>query len=394
MALYPPPKQPPPLEPKQQGYPAPVPDPEPPPPIEDGPVWALAGGALAYWVMYGSGKSTLRSIFRTVWSRPTHWLGRAFRHFVPNPASLETTIEHNLFSVLGSQMVHATPHFARWMHKQARVFEQMTGVIMATAEWTHDALRILRHETIPHLLYDLETKIAKAINILDDRLTTVEGRIARSTGYINAMLRGLPWGTATTFDLSIRQWAGAFSHLWDQMVHHVQPALNDLLTRRIPLLEDQVRSILTDLYRTGINSLDGLRQRVRNLEDEINPILSNPLTWILSFLGTAAGIAALQNIFARANPNLVCDETTAFTEDLCAQPAGTGHNWAKILEELGAFALGSLILVDPTEVATASGAVLDVLDPGIAWMAGLNTESFAAAEAEVVGAVASYLGLP
>ena len=348
------------------------------------------GAALAYLLVSHWG---FKTIFHTIFTRPTHWFGRLFSHFVPSPAKLERQLEQDIGHYMSNLFVSNSPHVARWLHEQADVVEQATGVIMAEAEWTYQALRQLRWTTVPTLIYRATLPLANAINGLDTRVTSVENKIADATGYINNGLRQLPWGTGATFPLAIRQWVGSYVHLWTQFYRFLNTTWQNFLQTEWQPLKARVTYVWDDLYHKGRNGIEGIRARLGTLELEVGKIVTSPLAWIVAALGTAAGIAALAQLLRRAAPNLTCNETTDFTSDLCTQAAGTGHNWARLLEELLGLALGTLILVDPNEVADWSGKVLDVLDPGVAWMADMTQESFAQAEADVAGAVAGFLGL-
>lgn len=334
-----------------------------------------------------------KNAWHTIFTRPTHWFGRLFSHFMPNPDRLRKQLEHDMNSVASRLFAQQAPQIGRWMHGQAKIVEQLTGTLMTTAEWTHDALVILRHTTVPTLIYRAVHPLALAINRLDARLTTVEDKLSGATGYINSMLKGLPWGTGATFDIAIRQWTGAFAQLFNSWYDTWLPRIQRIYNVRLPQLERTVDDIFRDLYQTGRNSLGGIRLRLGRIEDAIGGILADPTTWILAALGLAMVPALTAGGMRTALRNLTCPNTQAFAEEACAQPAGTGTQWARLLEGLAAFALGALILVDPKEVIDAGETVEGILAPGFEWMAELSSQSFGEAEAELAGAVTAFLGL-
>lgn len=326
------------------------------------------GAALAYLLVSHWG---FKTIFHTVFTRPTHWFGRLFKHFMPNPAKLERQLEQDVGGYMSHLFAVNSPHVARWMHEQADVIEQATGVIMAEAEWTYQALRSLRWTTVPTLIYRATLPLATAINKLDARLSDVETKIANATGYVNANLRRLPWGTGATFDVAMRQFSGAFVHLWNDYYNFTKGSVQWLVNVGFPALSDEVQRIYDDLYNTGRDSLTSLRTSVHALELEVGKIINDPTAWVLAALGTAAGIIGFQTLLRTAAPNLTCDNTRTFTEELCASPAGTGAAWAAELAELAALLVAFGLVLDPKLVLRLGQEAESGIDWAFREMAGV-----------------------
>lgn len=326
------------------------------------------GAALAYLLVSHWG---FKTIFHTIFSRPKHWFGRLFSHFVPSPAKLERQLEQDIGHYMSNLFVANSPHVARWMHEQADVIEQATGVIMAEAEWTYEALRRLRWTTVPTLIYRATLPLANAINGLDNRVASVENKLADATGYINNGLKALPWGTGATFPLAIRQWIGSYVHLWTQFYRFLNTTWQNFLVTQWAPLKQRVDYIWNDLYHKGRDGINGIRARLGTLEHELAPILTNPLTWMLALLGTAAGLIGLRNLMRTAAPNLMCENTTTFTEELCAAPAGTGTNYANLLAELAGLLVAFELVLDPNEVLRIATGTEEGIDWAFRRMEGL-----------------------
>jgi len=361
--------------------------------VEDGPPVVLLVGlavSLAGTLVSHYG---VRTIIRTLWSRPKHFFGRLFARFGPNPTDMSHSIEQALSSVFSHWFVHTEPHVARWLRKEAHIVEQATGTIMAQAEWTYDALRILRWQTVPQLILRATRPIVAAVNKLDPSLPNAQSTWNTASRYINNALASANWGTAPSFETTLRQLAAMSAWARNQTVHFQQDVWQPFLLTQFQPTKVRVDYIWNDLYRRGRDGIDGIRARLGELEAKLAPILTSPTTWILAGLGTVAGMAGLQTLLRRGNPNLYCDNTTNFTEDLCASPAGTGHQWAGMLNGLLGLILAAEILVHPDEVLAAAQEVESILEPGLEWMAGVSGESFATVEGDIVARVGGLLGL-
>jgi hypothetical protein len=380
----------PPAEPQSPEIP---PDAKAPPPVDDvpGPAGLIAvGAALAYLLVSHWG---FKTIFHTVFTRPVHFFGRLFRHFMPDPAKKEREIEQAMGHYFSQVFTLNSPRIAHWLHREAVVVEHLTGTIMATAQWTFESLHILRSYTIPHLIYRATHPLETAVNKLDPSIPNATSTWDTASRYINNALRSLPWGTGTTFETTLRQEAQALAHVYNQFFDFRSNVWQPWLATQWQPLKTRVDYIWHDLYDTGRNGLESIRARLGELEAKVQPILTNPTTWILAGLGTAAGIAGFQGLMRTAEPNLTCDNTKTFTEDLCASPAGTGHNWANILGDLAALALGFEFLLDPKAVVHAAQQTEGILYTGVEWMAGLGSVALGDAEASVEAGIVDLFGL-
>ena len=357
MALLPPiaPPKPPPVVPKAP--PAEPPSATDPEVINDTPGFGKVASVIVLLGGIAWSFPTVRSIVHTAEGKTWNFFrsSRLFRK--SQVAPFAQAAQNNMIRAYAQAFAALGPHPAQWLWKQAHVFEQMTGVIMSSVEWTHDALVTLRHTTVPTLIRAAVNPVIRAVNALDARLTSVESKLADATGYINVELRRLPWGTAVTFPLAIRQLMGAFDHLWNQTFRFIEPKLNALYNTRVPALETY-----TEYLRTRL--LPNILGRISWLERNLTGFLSDPAPLILTTLGSVAGIAGLTALMRRNAPNLFCRNTTNVTQRICAADP-------LALERLLAMTLGFAILLDPAAVLRAGQAVEETIDGVIREMAGV-----------------------
>src|SRR5574340_1039876 len=241
---------------------------EPPPEVVDAPGPWLAIGAIASLAGVIISHYGFKSIVNTLFVKPTGFLGRLFRHVFPSPQEMVQAISRAVTHDLAQYFALSSPGVARWLTKEAKVVNALTGEIMANAEATYDALVRLRVITIPTLIREAVRPLVKAINGLDSRLTTVENKVADATAYINTELRRLPWGQGATFPLAMRQFMGAFNQLWTQFFDYTRPKLDLFFNVTLPALNRKVNEMFTDLYTTGKDGLDGIRSRLLNVRSE------------------------------------------------------------------------------------------------------------------------------
>lgn len=163
----------------------------------------------------------------------------------------------------------ASPPLARWLHRNALILEQLSGVIVSSNEATFKALATLRHVTIP-------TMIANALRSVLSRVTILEARVqalvqARTADLVELRdtLRQLPWGGSLITTAPYRAFLASYRHLWTQFFDVVKPQMTELLTQTIPDLRTRLAA-LERRVEIGIDArLDALGSRVTVLENRI-----------------------------------------------------------------------------------------------------------------------------
>lgn len=293
-----------------------------------------------------------KNLWHTVFTRPTHWFGRLFSHFMPNPDRLRKQVEHDMTAGASLLFAQQAPQVGRWLHGQAKVVEQATGTIMAMSEWTHDALVQLRHVTVPTLIHRAVVPLAQAINRLDARLTGVEDKISSATGYINTMLRTLPRGTGQTFDTAIRQWANAFGQLYNNWYDTWLPRIERLYNIRVPALERGFANLQEYDTYLRTQALPDIRGRLTKIEQALGGILTDPTTWLLGLLGAAMIPALGATGMRQALRNLTCRNTQTLAREVCSMDED-------LLAQLLAGTLLFAIALDPREIARAGQVVTE-----------------------------------
>lgn len=260
-------------------------------------------------------------------------------------------IELRLTAELGQHFAQMSPAVSRWLHRQARTMEQLSGVIVASNEAAYKAFARLRHETIPALLEAKVQPIWNRIAALSERLGVTEGRIQDAGQLVTGTLRLLPWGAPLGFVPALDSFLDSYRHLWRQFFDFAQPQLNELRNVVIP----DIWRRLADLESgagAGIGAaLRSIRRRLTELETGLASILSDPTTWVLTALGLAALPALSSGGMRTALRNLTCRNTQSVARNVCAMDEA-------LLAELLAGTLLWALVLDPRVIAQSGQAVL------------------------------------
>lgn len=173
----------------------------------------------------------------------------------------------------------ASPQIARWLHRNAAILEQLSGVIVASNEATYKALSTLRHTTVP-------TLIANATRPILFRLGQVEALAAGlattltsvSTSFANG-LRALPWGVPTGLPNRVDTFFVTYKRIWDKVWLELAPRTTELWTQIVPQLRQRIEDLERGVGGVGQGGLNAIRNRVTALENQagniILPRLSN-----------------------------------------------------------------------------------------------------------------------
>lgn len=265
---------------------------------------------------------------------------------------------HRITSEFSHRFAMAAPQGARLLRRQAAHLEQLTGVVVASNQATYNAFHYIRRTLVPTLIERAVAPLRTQLTNLRTRVDGIEDRERRVSNAIASTLRKLPWGVGGDYVPNFAQWLSSYAHLWNQYFNVTRPQLATLFAVTLPKLQQQVANIYDDLYRTGRNSLDGIRKRLHDLEVGVAKVLTDPTTWVLTALGLAAVPALTATGMRTALRNLTCRNTQAVARELCAMDQ-------TMLAELLAGTLLFSLLLDPREVARVGTDVEQII--GGAW---------------------------
>ncbi len=258
-------------------------------------------------------------------------------------------------AILGGAFFLAGAALARWLRAVAWTEDLFTLAFQRAYESLWNGLVYLREVGIPTLIeavvkpVRIEARIAKAI------ADALAAQLLGVRLVLQDVLRALPWGAPADLVGAFRNFGNSYITLWRKVFTELVPAVARLTTVVIPGLVRDLDRVWDDLYRSGRDGITGIRTRLRQLEDALSGVLSNPLAWILALLGTAAGVLGLTAILAKALPWLFCRNTTNVAKRLC------------LLDEAALVALlaGTLTLalvLDPRALARIAQTVTVALD--------------------------------
>jgi len=285
------------------------------------------------------------------WKRAALWPARVIRTKV-------SRLLGRIKADFSQHFLRNSPHFARWLHRQALVLEQLSGVIVASNQATHMALGKLRHDVIPTLIERALAPVRVTLNYVRERVDALEDRNRQVSNAIASTLRALPWGVGGDYVPNFGQWLNSYRHLWTQVFGFIQPQLNQIRVEYLP----EIWRRLDDLERGaggGIGgALQGLRNRVTALETQVGSIILPRLKALEDVLAPAAFAALVLATMTRIAPNLFCRNTTDVTKKLCA----TDPN---LIAQLLAGSLAFALVLDPRLMARLgqefTGALDDVI---------------------------------
>lgn len=307
----------------------------------------LLFGAIVLLVLLDRTDAWLRSLLvwifkerKSFWKRVLTW---PLTKIVPALAR----IEHAVSSALGHAVAWTLKPVTGMFHSLAVIARDSSIALGYLAQQTHDALYYLRHTAVPRLI---ETAVAPVRTVANNALAAaraVTTRINRIEDRFTGALAALGIGVWATLDNALVGFAHYVDNLHDQVWQVVTPRVNQLFYTLVPQLTRQLGDIASDLYESGIESIYGLRTRVKTLEDALGRAISGLSDEVLAILGTVAGVAAIEAILTRIAPELFCKNTRAVNRKLC----GLDEN---LIESLLAGAFGLLVALNVEEIAQLS----------------------------------------
>jgi hypothetical protein len=320
-------------------------------------VWLVAAIILLQFVLipmfdaqYGSGK---KSWWKRIVFYPVYRLQTSIRNLVKR-----------IKAILSHQFVNASPPVARWLHNQAQVLEQLSGVVVASNQATYKALGTLRQTTIPTLIERAVAPVRQRVNNLVTRVGVIEDRDRRLSVAIGNMLRGLPWGVGGDYLPNFSQWLNSYDHLWDYVFKTVTNRLNQIRTEYLPDIWRRLERLETQVTTIREEALPAIRQRIGRIEDALGNLLADPQVWLLALIGTLL-VPALAPAVVRSRLNsLFCRNTSRVAERVCSLDE-------QLLQQLLAGTLLFALVLDPRAVIRAGQEVEGAISGGVRAMAGL-----------------------
>jgi len=261
-------------------------------------------------------------------------------------------------SILGGAFFLAGAALARFFGALAWTEDLLTLGLQRWAEAVWNGMVYLREQAIPRIADAIVQPVRERVTLAYALATAAIATLTDISGVFGIGLRGLPWGAPIGLVARVAAFWNAFTHLWDQVFKHIVPRLDLIQYTTLPRVAGRVDDIFDDLYRTGRNSLPGVRTRLADMERALAGILSNPLAWLAALLTTAAGIAMLTQVLARVAPNLFCRNTTNATRALCAMQT-------RNFDDLFAFFVQVAIIANFEEYVRLAQGVTEVTASGI-----------------------------
>lgn len=267
-------------------------------------------------------------------------------------------VEHAVMTAISHALAYSLRPITGLFNGLATIYEQLALHLGSFAEATYDAFNVLRHITVPRLIREAVLPVQKIALEARSLARDAEGRLDNAIGSFADALARTGIGVWTSFGSMLAGLVLFVHNLWQKVWLDVVPKLERAITVTIPHVENQVTGVLDDLYHTGIDSLDNIRTRLRDIEDFLGRLIGDPLAWVIGLLGSVAGLLALEGILTRIMPEFFCRNTRGVARKLC----GFDEAW---IAALLAGALGLLAVIDPVAIAEAALATETVIEPVI-----------------------------
>lgn len=275
------------------------------------PVAIAVVNAIA-WLLFG--QVVIGPWFDEQYSGKTPWWKRLTSYPLRWARAKVTAITERIKAEMSYRFLATSPAASRWLHRQARTLESLSGVIVAEAQATHKALHTLRHTTIPTLLAAKVEPIWERIERLSDRLGVTEGRVQDAGQLITGTLARLPWGAPAGFVPALDSWLGSYRHLWEQVFEHVQPRLNRLVFETVPELASRVTALGNQVEALARAVPDNFAARWSVVEDKVLRVFPERFDALQLAINTLAG-----EIFGEAGEGLAALATRIIALEQAAE---------------------------------------------------------------------------
>lgn len=256
-------------------------------------------------------------------------------------------VEHGVSSAMSWVVGHTIKPITAEFHALAVGTREAWIEVGYLAQQTQAALFYLRHTAIPTLI----NRAVAPVRTLAQQANTLARQTAASFNraemqLLNA-LSAAGIGAWATMGNGLAGFVKYADSLHDEVWKNIRPKLLQLIAVEIPDLWRSIGLVTEDLYHTGIDSLNGIRNRLRSLEDALGTAIGGLSDTVLAILATAAGVAAIEAILTRLAPNLFCRNTKAVTSKLCGLDES-------LIDDLLAGILLAAVVIDAEEMARAA----------------------------------------
>lgn len=236
------------------------------------------------------------------------------------------------------------------LNQLAVVVQRTYGTLGDMSAQILEALRVLRHVTLPNEIAAALAPVKTTLQRHTDRLNTLESLNRQVAVIVGNGLRALPWGVAGTYVGNFDQWMGSYLHLWRQVFTFLTPQVNALRNGVIPQIQRELATLTTKVTRITTVDLPAIRTRLTTIEKAIGGILADPTTWILGLLGAVAVPALTATGMRTALRSLTCRNTRSLAQRACELDEN-------MIAQLLAGTLVFAIALDPRIIAQAGQEV-------------------------------------
>jgi hypothetical protein len=298
------------------------------------------------------------------WFRPTqpdpgtprfHYFTRFVKWSKGKLIAALSAAEKRLTSALSHAVAARSGAIVALMGNLNEIGNRLAGSLEQEAEQTYNALRVLRHVTLP-------TEIQQALRPVIQRANEAWAFGKASADTLTAVsvafdfgLGRLPWGSPAGLPNRVAAFFNSYDHIWTQFFQVVKPQLALVTQVEIPALWNR-------LWATEQWVFGKLTPRVQALEIGLAGIAA----WIAGLPARTQaeldrliepGIFALAAYTAvqRLAPNLFCRNTTTVTQRICGMDE-------TMLQQLLAGALVFALVLDPRLIARLGQEFTGALD--------------------------------
>jgi hypothetical protein len=224
-------------------------------------IWLLFGQLVVFpWIEEQMGGS--QPWWKRVALKPVQFIERRAKRLV-----------ERLKSDAANRFALSSPSIARWLHRNALILEQLSGVVVASNEATFKAFNTLRRTTIP-------TLIAQALQPIKLRLGQAEALVRGVADTLTAVsvefadgLRALPWGVPAGLPQRVSTFFVTYKRLWDKVWDELAPRVTALWTQIVPELRQRLDALEKGAGGGIGQALQALRNRVTALENQAGNII-------------------------------------------------------------------------------------------------------------------------
>jgi hypothetical protein len=300
------------------------------------------------------------------WVSPFAW-GEALAH-----ASLKlvggtlrdlvSSVEHWVQSAISHALATQLRPLTRWLHTQAVAVRDTSQALSELAYRAHQALAHLRDVTVPFLIEEAVAPARAAAAQARALAADAEGRLDVFRDALGDALAASRVGAWTTLAQMANGIVDYMQALHDKVWLDVVPKVEQAVAVTIPGIASDLQDLIGDLYNTGIDSLDSIRARLRNLEDQAIALAGGLPGQLAALLASVAFVDAVVLAITARLPFLGCNNTRNTLGRLC------GLDESLIAQIMGG-ALLLAVALNVDEVARLSEAAFGEIEDLVREMA-------------------------